>query len=153
MFSFETNQLQVQFTDESTNANTWEWSFGDNAFIPSTSTEQNPSFTYSQDGQYTVSLTVTNACGVSTYETTVNVTTTNLNENYKDLTNIYPNPTSNFINIENIQNSEINIYDVNGKLVYSKFIKENKLVLDIKDWANGIYFIKTPTTSQSFIKE
>ncbi|PAV03283.1 chitobiase/beta-hexosaminidase C-terminal domain-containing protein [Methanobacterium bryantii] len=51
----------VSFTDNSTNIPTsWNWSFGDGA----TSTEQNPTHTYSKSGKYTVTLTVTNADGV-----------------------------------------------------------------------------------------
>jgi PKD repeat protein len=51
--------LSVQFTDQSTGTITsWSWDFGDDA---ATSTEQNPSYTYSSAGNYTVSLTVYDA--------------------------------------------------------------------------------------------
>ena len=48
--------LSVQFTDLSTNATIRNWNYGDGA----TSTEQNPSHTYSSAGNYTVNLTVSN---------------------------------------------------------------------------------------------
>ena len=49
---------KVQFTDTSRSGPTgWSWDFGDEA--KSTSTEQNPSFTYADAGDYTVELTVT----------------------------------------------------------------------------------------------
>ena len=51
--------LSVQFTDESSNAETWLWDFGDG----SNSTDQNPSHTYLSDGTFTVELTVTNTAG------------------------------------------------------------------------------------------
>ena len=55
--------LSVQFTDQSSgNPTTWEWDFGDGA----TSTEQNPLHEYTADGDYTVTLTVTNTCGADT---------------------------------------------------------------------------------------
>jgi PKD repeat protein len=54
--------LTVQFTDLSTNATAWSWDFGDGA----TSTQQNPSHTYTYIGSYTVSLTVSNAYGSDT---------------------------------------------------------------------------------------
>lgn len=55
-FSYENGQ----FTDNSTNNPTaWNWEFGDGT----TSTVQNPCHDYSQDGTYTVTLTVTNDCG------------------------------------------------------------------------------------------
>lgn len=53
----------VQFQDQSTNLpGAWSWDFGDG----STSTEQNPSHTYTALGTYTVSLTATNDFGSDT---------------------------------------------------------------------------------------
>lgn len=55
--------LAVTFTDLSTGTVTsWSWDFGDGT----ASTEKNPTHTYSADGYYTVSLTVTNAAGSNT---------------------------------------------------------------------------------------
>jgi PKD repeat protein len=49
--------LTVQFTDVSTgNVTGWNWSFGDGKL----STVKNPVYTYTKDGNYTVSLNVTN---------------------------------------------------------------------------------------------
>jgi PKD repeat protein len=58
-----TAPLTVQFVDSSVNTPTsWVWSFGDG----NTSTLQNPSHTYTTEGTYTVTLTVTNAGGSDT---------------------------------------------------------------------------------------
>jgi FOG: PKD repeat len=46
----------VTFTDKSEKPDTWEWDFGDG----NTSTEQNPIHTYTEEGEYTVTLKVTN---------------------------------------------------------------------------------------------
>ncbi|MDD5189061.1 MAG: PQQ-binding-like beta-propeller repeat protein, partial [Methanoregula sp.] len=52
--------LTVQFTDSSSNIpTTWFWYFGDGT----TSTEQNPSHTFTLPGTYSVNLTVKNAAG------------------------------------------------------------------------------------------
>jgi len=51
--------LNVTFTNQSTGATSYSWNFGDGG----TSTAQNPSHTYTAAGSYTVTLTVTNACG------------------------------------------------------------------------------------------
>jgi len=62
--------LNVQFTDTSSNYPTsWIWDFGDGS---STSTEQNPTHTYTKPGNYTVTLTAINAAGNSTQ--TLNIT-------------------------------------------------------------------------------
>ncbi|AZQ63794.1 PKD domain-containing protein [Flammeovirga pectinis] len=64
--AFEVNRMQgespltVSFTDMSRNVPTaWAWDFGDG----NTSTDQNPFYTYTVVGTYSVSLTVTNAGG------------------------------------------------------------------------------------------
>jgi PKD repeat protein len=55
--------VKVVFTDRSTNSPaSWKWSFGDG----NTSTQQNPEYTYSKAGRYTVSLVVRNSAGSNT---------------------------------------------------------------------------------------
>jgi PKD repeat protein len=55
--------LTVQFTDQSTgDVTSWSWSFGDTG----TSTLQNPPHTYTDDGDFTVSLTVNGPGGSDT---------------------------------------------------------------------------------------
>ena len=49
----------ASFTDDSCNATSWSWDFGDGA----TSTDQNPSHTYANAGDYQVCLTASNDCG------------------------------------------------------------------------------------------
>ncbi|MBX3378071.1 MAG: PQQ-dependent sugar dehydrogenase [Phycisphaeraceae bacterium] len=55
--------LTVQFTDQSTvpSPTSWLWTFGDGA----TSTQQNPTHTYTQEGTYTVRLAVTGPAGTA----------------------------------------------------------------------------------------
>ncbi|MFN2137407.1 MAG: PKD domain-containing protein [Candidatus Promineifilaceae bacterium] len=55
--------LTVAFTDESGGVpSSWSWDFGDGG----TSTEQHPTHTYSQEGIYDVTLTISNAIGSDT---------------------------------------------------------------------------------------
>jgi len=53
----------ANFFDNSQYAETYLWNFGDNT----TSNEQNPSHEYAEEGFYTVTLTVTNECGETTW--------------------------------------------------------------------------------------
>ncbi|MEM9858596.1 MAG: PKD domain-containing protein, partial [Bacteroidota bacterium] len=64
-FTFVTNLLEVTFTDQSLNAVTYAWDFGDgnSAMIAS------PVHTYAAAGTYTVSLTITNSEAVPDTET------------------------------------------------------------------------------------
>lgn len=57
--------LTVKFTDKSIGTiNNWEWDFQNDGTYDST--EENPSFTYTAKGKYSVKLRVSNACATST---------------------------------------------------------------------------------------
>ncbi len=59
-FVFDVNDFKVDFTDLSSNSPiSWEWIFGDEG----NSSEQNPSFTFSQEGNFEVCLTASNSVG------------------------------------------------------------------------------------------
>jgi PKD repeat protein len=70
-FSSSASGNTVSFTNGSVDATSYIWNFGDQ----STSTSENPTHTYAEDGVYTVTLTATNNCGSSIYEQTVTVAT------------------------------------------------------------------------------
>ena len=75
----------IQFTDTSTNANTYFWDFGDG----NTSIERNPIHTYQEDGEYVVTHTVTNDFGEASIEQTVSLGDTQVVE---PLSETEPNP-------------------------------------------------------------
>ncbi len=60
-FSYQVSGLTVFFTNQSFDANSYFWDFGDGG----TSTEENPTHTYASGGQYIVSLQAINECGSS----------------------------------------------------------------------------------------
>ena len=70
-FTQVTNGLSVDFTNTSTNADSYSWNFGDG----NSSTETNPTHTYSADGNYDVVLAATNDCGSVTSTQTVTIST------------------------------------------------------------------------------
>lgn len=70
-FTQVTNGLSVDFTNTSTNADSYSWDFGDG----NTSSETNPTHNYSEDGNYNVVLTATNDCGSVTSSQTVTIST------------------------------------------------------------------------------
>ena len=61
--------LDVQFTDLSENAKEWNWDFGDGT----NSTHQNPTYTYSTAGAYTVTQVVSNENGTASKNDTITV--------------------------------------------------------------------------------
>jgi PKD repeat protein len=75
--------LTVNFTDASTGSvDSWAWDFGDGG----TSTAQNPSYTYTAAGTYTVALTVTGPGGSDT----------NTKADYINVTSLPPAPVADF---------------------------------------------------------
>jgi secreted PhoX family phosphatase len=116
----------IRFTDVSTGEITsrlWKFTGG----IPATSYDNNVNVAYSNKGTYPVELIVSNEGGSKTMLKTAYVTvnekqSTSINniENLADFT-VYPNPVKNDLNITiNIVNNEtvnIDILDINGKLI------------------------------------
>ena len=64
--------LSVQFTDLSENAVSWSWDFENDGNIDSI--DENPVYTFTTPGTYTVTLTVTNENGAASKTATVTVT-------------------------------------------------------------------------------
>ena len=77
----------IQFTDTSTNANTYFWDFGDG----NTSTERNPIHTYQEDGEYVVVHTVFNDSGQASTEQTISLGITQADEQTQ-IDDTEPNP-------------------------------------------------------------
>ncbi|MDX2135361.1 MAG: PKD domain-containing protein [Saprospiraceae bacterium] len=70
-FTSITNGATVSFTNTSTGATSYNWTFGDGQ----SSTQANPTHTYTNDGTYTVTLTATNSCGTNTFTQQVAILT------------------------------------------------------------------------------
>ena len=67
--------------------------------------------------------------------------------------NVYPNPAADFIYIENItENSQIEIYTIDGKLQRAFIAKENTKV-DARDFSTGLYLLKIITNKGIAVKK
>lgn len=142
-FTFIDNAGTVTFTDASTGATGWSWDFGDGSPI---SSQQNPVHTYAATGNYTVILTVTNACGTNLNTQIVNIIISGIDELGVNGVKIYPTLITDQLTIEgmtfsSIQNKEIRIVDVLGKTHLIKIITSTKEVIDLSFLSNGVYFV------------
>ena len=61
---------------------------------------------------------------------------------------IYPNPTSDFIFMENIESQSVTIYSLDGKLVKTA---EDTNVVDVRDLEKGMYLINIDGTIKKFV--
>lgn len=68
----------------------------------------------------------------------------------------FPIPTNKILNVINPQNgvNKIEVFDTTGKLVLNKNIStsENKILLDVENLPNGVYFYKIGNLTSKFIK-
>jgi len=88
-FDYQANGGAISFTNASLGGTGFTWNFGDG----NSSTEANPTHTYATSGNYTVVLTVTNACGVNTFQQTISVVVVGANEaTWIDQFRLFPNP-------------------------------------------------------------
>ena len=58
----------------------------------------------------------------------------------------YPNPVANKFTIQSVENSIVRIYDMNGKMVFTKYISEDSETIDISSFAQGLYYLKVNTS-------
>jgi hypothetical protein len=138
-FSWNTNNLVVEFTNNSTQGD-YLWDFGDG----NTSSDVNPTHTYAEAGTYTVCLRLTTDCGIKEMCNTLSVNNASIDENYWDYISVYPNPTKStvYFKIGHPDLSEIKIMDVVGKEVLSIKINDELNVIDLSSFSNGSYFFK-----------
>ena len=92
-----------------------------------------------------------------THDYTANITgNVNINEISENI-NVYPNPATNFINIESESNIEnIVIFNITGQIVsISKLqnFKTSKIEIDVSNLQTGIYFLNIETENGNFVKK
>jgi hypothetical protein len=69
---------------------------------------------------------------------------------------VFPNPTTEDVNVfmnESDQESEINIYDINGKQVISKAVEGAVTKIPTSILPNGMYIVKSGERTAKFIKK
>jgi len=146
------------FTNQSTNAWTYNWNFGD---ASPTSNAQNPTHTYTANGTYTVTLTVTGACGTDTYTQVVTITEVGIED--ADLANtlsIYPNPNDGHftVSFEFAEAKDVSIVltDAAGRMVTNDEqynVMNYKREFGNEELANGIYLITITTAEGSVTRK
>lgn len=145
------------FTSSSTNATSWSWDFGDGG----TSTQENPSHTYTSNGNFSVELCAGNTCDTNCTTQSITILTVGVSELSGSAISIYPNPTKNNIFIDGlygdntIKNKEIKIVDVLGKVVFRSIVNSPLYTIDVSSFNKGLYFISLDNNKRTYklIKE
>jgi len=74
------------------------------------------------------------------------------NNKATDIT-IYPNPTSEYFVIENVEETALAIYDTYGRLVYSKQTVSASETINCSEWTKGIYYITITGNNKRIVKK
>ncbi|HTE29016.1 MAG TPA: PKD domain-containing protein [Chryseolinea sp.] len=117
----------VQFTSAAKGATSYLWSFGNEA--ESTSTDENPTFTYLKAGTYTVTLTATSPQGATTTESEIVVKAATPEIYFSELNNDLikklaldgSGTVTNFLDVANMSGVGMAYDDVHGKIYFSDF--------------------------------
>jgi len=140
-FSQTTNGLTVYFSNQTQNADSYLWRFGDG----DSSRVENPVHTYTAFGTYNVTLVAGNACGNFDHQQSITLTDVTGICSYSDeiITSIFPNPTDGKVYMKvNRPVDKIFIYDPLGKFIRSYENISQMLVMDLTGNHEGLYFVK-----------
>jgi hypothetical protein len=82
----------------------------------------------------------------------------NIEESSKSGFNIYPNPATSQITIQNNDHKmlgTISIYDVSGKMIYKNFIGSSQSIIDVKNFSPGVYYLRSDQMGKArkFVKQ
>ena len=115
--------------------------------LPSGTQIRNKGYIYFDGNPPVITSTATN-----TLEATTQINTLATNE-----IKVYPNPASDQITVENLQNGRVEILNITGSVLISQQITSNKATIAVNEFPTGVYILKTisngNTTTRKFIKQ
>jgi hypothetical protein len=114
-----------------------------------------PTITPSTVGVYQAHITNSNGC--TGWTNVFNYVVNGLNNvNTNTAIKIYPNPAKDMavIHINSTQLGEdLKVTDANGRVVYKQKMTDKEIVLQVKDYAKGLYLISIGDAKQKFVVE
>ena len=88
------------------------------------------------------------------YSNTVQITISEVTQSNNQIINVFPNPTINFITIEDASIGEIaQIFGVNGQLIEEFQIQASSIQFPVSRLPSGVYFIKIGDEVKRIVKE
>ena len=135
----------VSFSSAGSGATSYVWDFGDG----NSSTQSNPSHTYSSSGIFVVTLTGTlNGC-TSTSQITINVGGVDIEEdNFEASLSLQPNPNNGIfgvsMNFSKVQDVNLELFNSVGQIILTKKlskISNSTINFSLADYSPGVYYI------------
>lgn len=143
-FTYSVNGNTYTFTDTTNGATNWVWSFGDG----NGSSSQNPIYTFSQPGTYTVTLYVTGPCKVDTISVQIQVYPLAVNDLVSENGLVcYPNPVNDIVMLQSdIEFVALEVYNLHGERIKRVPVSSKKNAsLEVKDLPQGMYYLRAHT--------
>ena len=133
----------VYATNESSNADYYQWSFGNGSF----SNDEEPELTYTEPGTYNVFLTATDADSQCSDQATGSIVV-EAEDAVDDLSlpmAVFPNPASEEVRFVLHARSLVEVRDATGRMAWAGTLAEGAQRMDVTTWPAGVY---TLTVSQ-----
>ncbi len=128
------------------NTSNYDWNFGDGTIVNDGASVQN--HTYTEDGTYTVTVTLSNEFGCTETVLTQTITVANgfvaIMENEMNNTlSLYPNPASEYVSISSSETNIdfIEVMNVSGQIVERHNVADKNITIATNNWPAGVYFI------------
>jgi PKD repeat protein len=144
-YSFGGSGFVVNFSDNSVNATTWFWDFGDGA----TSSLQNPSHTYTQSGSFTACLIAGNVCGMDTLCRSLSIGSVGISPREAYQFTVFPNPSLGNIWLQpsmDCDNVVIRMVDMQGRQCLRQELgridAQGEAEIDLTGMAKGMYLLE-----------
>jgi PKD repeat protein len=137
--------VNVAFTNASTSAESYLWTFGDGA----TSTEENPNHRFADKGEFTTTLTAENRCGNNSSDTILFLNYGAGIESIADKLTVYPNPVKvgGKVFLEEGQFKAYRLIDIRGAVVLEGTLENNAVSIGVT--AVGMYTLEIISTEGS----
>jgi PKD repeat protein len=141
-FNFNAVSTQVQFSNLSANATSYNWDFGDG----NTSNLANPLHVYAASGSYNVKLSAAK-CGIeNTFTQTITINVSGSTDIYSNQISwsIYPNPASSTLTINQFSKGALSykLIAANGQIIKSGSLSTNQTNFDLTAVSKGYYLIQ-----------
>lgn len=155
-FSPNLSVFEIEFVNQSEFATDYEWHFGDGA----TSTDFEPTHTYTIEGMQNMYLVASNDCGSDTAFLDLNSVGIEETNGLVDLS-IFPNPSYGHLSLtlNSIENQEltVSLVDAFGRQVFTEAVYVNGGVnsfqFDFEAYSKGIYYLQMNTSSEVIAKK
>ncbi|MEO0472064.1 MAG: PKD domain-containing protein [Bacteroidota bacterium] len=133
-------QNWIQLTNQSQYGERYQWDFGDGRI----SNRPAPDHTFQFGNDFTIQLTVWNACGMAQKSVDFSVVPTSLDPSLTHTLTVYPNPVSDrlMIQVEHEYIGSWALLSMEGKVIKSGYQASRALYLPMQELANGMCLLR-----------